>query len=549
MAEDGYYEFTGLSYGTYTLNATAQAASRTLDFYYPHCVMTLNVTLPLSARFKPNTALIVVDDDASYYAGEGGAWPDEIASAAQVLGFNVFVWNESLYGRPTLDVLLNENVSVVVWHAGTFWHYAVDDVDADTLMEFVERGGRLLLEGEDIAYDHVNDTFMQLVAHAAFMTDSVIASSVTPTTPHPVVYLLQDLPFAAQPPAPDGVAPLEGGVEVARYAGTNYTAIVAYDGLPAGSGARVVYVAFPLHYLNETVRSQLINNTLRWLSSSYYAIVSTDRPAYPLNATAIIAATVYNGTEPMAGLSVTALIYYPDGSVDSITLSDMGNGTYSSTYRIPGSAPQGEYRLIVLASVPGELPAYAETTFTVFTGLSFSFKVEDVNVESGVVKMLITVSNNASSVITSVEYRLNWSGKRYVAEPVDGAYDEVNETVAVVINASSLPAGEYAICVRALTELGASSEWVTYGLVVRDLAKRYNLVALTVKPFKPMNASDLARAVGPALQAVWMWDVEAQEFKGYVPGVSGPEDDFPIEMGYGYFVYLSEPAKLVEVRA
>jgi len=551
VASDGYYEFTGLSYGTYTLNVTASGASRTLNFYYPHCVMTINVTLPLAAQFEPNTVLIVVDDDASYYAGEGGAWPGEIAVVAQALGFNVFVWNESLYGRPTLDALLNENVSVVVWHAGTFWHYAVDDVDANILIEFVERGGRLLLEGEDIAYDHRNDTFMRRVAHAVYAVDDASAPSATPTAPHPVVHLLENIPFATRPPFPDGVTPVEGGVEAARYANTNYTAIVVYDGLPAGSGARVVYVAFPLHYVSEAERRQLINNTLRWLATSYYAIASTERPAYLPNSTMTIAAIVYNGTEPLAGLSVTARIYCPDGSVIMIPLSDLGNGTYRSTYRIPGSAPEGEYRLVVLASIPGELPAYAETTFSVLPlpALSFNFEVEDVTVESGVAKIVVTVSNNASTVITSVEYCLDWSGEGYVAEPEDGAYDEANETVIIVVNASALQAGEHTICVRALTELGVSSGWVTYGLVVRDLMERYNLVALTVKPFKPMTASDLARAIGAALQAVWRWNVGAQEFEGYVPGVSGPEDDFPIEVGYGYFIYLAEPAKLVEVRA
>ena len=87
----------------------------------------------------------------------------KIKNAVKALGFNVLLWNESQLGRPSLKLLTNENVTMVIWHTGTYWNYAVDSVDADTLIEFVKLGGRLLLEGEDIGYNHGNDTFKGII--------------------------------------------------------------------------------------------------------------------------------------------------------------------------------------------------------------------------------------------------------------------------------------------------------------------------------------------------------------------------------------------------
>jgi len=545
---NGYYEFKGLSYGTYTINVTAEGYMPcSFDFYYPHCVMTLNITL--CSPPPPNTVLVVVDDDAIYYLDQG-IWPDEIKNAVEALGFNVLLWNESQLGRPSLKLLTNENVTLVIWHTGTYSYYAVDSIDADTLIEFVKLGGRLLLEGEEIGYNHDNDTFMLYVAHAYYLTDNANAPSVEPVAKHPVVYGLTTIPFASQPPSPDGVAPAENGSEIARYTGIEYSAIVVYDEVPLGGNARVVYIAFPLHYVSSTERTVLIQNAVKWLTSSYYAIASTDKNTYMPGWNATISATIFNGTEPLAGAEVTAKICFPNGSLAAeIALNDLGNGTYIGNYKIPNTAPQGQYSVEIEALISGEIPVHAEAAFNVVASMPhFEFKVTGVLVESAVAEINITVSNNASVIITSVKYWLSGINEVYTAEPVDGVYDESNETVTIVVNASSLEASEYIVNVRAYTDLGADSEEAICCLIVRDLVKRYNLIALTVEPFKALMASDLAKVIGPSLQGVWWWDVEAQEFKGFIPGISPPEDDFPIKTGYGYFVYLTDQAKLVEVK-
>jgi len=546
VAANGYYEFTGLSYGTYTLEFSAEGyMTRTIDMYYPRRVVELNATLYGPPVIAENTVLIVVDDDASYCADEG-AWPEEITEVASAMGFNVFVWYESIRGRPSLDVLLHENVTVVVWHTGTYYYTVVDSVDANTLIQFVESGGRLLLEGEDIAYDHGDDEFMRKVAHAVFGVDAASGIGAESVIRHTVTYNITTAGFSEAPPWPDGVVPVEGGVEVMRYINSNYSAVVIYDDV-GGAGARVVYIAFPVHYLGNTTRRILLRNALDWLATSFRAFAETDRPSYWPGMNVTITARLYNGTEPLAEASVSAEVVMPNGTSIRLDLEGDGTGNFTAVYKLPADAPEGNYTVVVEANVTGHVPFYAETQFKVaVVTVSFAIKTVGVLVDSAVARINVTVWNNASLIIESVEYCFN--GTTYVAQPVDGAYDSWNETVVVVANCTELAEGEYEVVVAARCEMGFKSHNVTYVLVVRDLVARYNLIALTVKPFEPMRASDLARAVGPALAAVWRWDEEKQEFEGYIPGVSPPERDFPIEMGRGYFVYLNQPAKLVEVR-
>lgn len=48
-------------------------------------------------------------------------------------------------------------------------------------------------------------------------------------------------------------------------------------------------------------------------------------------------------------------------------------------------------------------------------------------------------------------------------------------------------------------------------------------------------------------RAVFAWNCTERRFVGFVPGVSPPERDFPVEFGRGYFLYLEEESVFVEV--
>jgi len=177
---------------------------------------------------------------------------------------------------------------------------------------------------------------------------------------------------------------------------------------------------------------------------------------------------------------------------------------------------------------------------------SFVVKVVDAKVVRQVIYLNITVKSNAT--ISAVQYGVNGSGWVSVEQPTDGEYDSSVENVEIVVNASSYEDGRYVITVRAVNVEGSSAERKVL-FVVRSLRAGYSLIALSCSPLKSMHASDIAAAVGPELTAIWRWRSDKQEFEGYIPGFSGPERDFPIVIGEGYFIYLTSPSKLVELGA
>jgi hypothetical protein len=209
--------------------------------------------------------LLVVDDDGMFCT-DTGVWPNEIISALEACGFRVFVWSEREMGRPALNHLLD--ALGVVWHCGTYRYVAVDYMDAEMLIQYINMGGSLVLEGENIGWDHGSDQFMLEVAHAFFGTD-IAGYDFTVTAPtHPVS---RELPSQfsivveppSLPPFPDGVYPTNGGIEVVRYTASAYLGIVAFESITT----RTVYISFSTHYLSSSIRDQLIENSVKYAVS------------------------------------------------------------------------------------------------------------------------------------------------------------------------------------------------------------------------------------------------------------------------------------------
>jgi len=210
--------------------------------------------------------LIVNDDDGS--ASVSGTSLQEFESALTAAGYDYQVWNESSMGNPSLDFLTN--FKLVIWTCGDYWYGAVDPTDAVTLESYVAQGGNILLEGEDIGYDHHADSFMVNVAHAIFQVDNTGALGLTVTAPtHPVTQgLPANFAWLTDPPYDDGVTPTNGGFEVIRYTDTSWTAVTVFDGTGTSNGS-IVYYTFPMHCLAQSERDTLIINSVKWLLPRY----------------------------------------------------------------------------------------------------------------------------------------------------------------------------------------------------------------------------------------------------------------------------------------
>jgi len=223
-------------------------------------VITNNVkSLIVLVQVLPDILIVADDDGGSWISGTS---LQEFESALTALGYDYWVWNESSMGNPPLDFLTK--FELVIWTCGDYWNWAVDPTDAVTLESYLAQGGNILLEGEDIGYDHDADGFMVNVAHAIMQVDGTGAPGLTVTDPtHPVT---SDLPtsftWLTDPPYDDGVSPTNGGAEVIQYTGTTWTAVTVFKG--AGNGS-VVYYAFPLYCLAESHGVTLAINSINWL--------------------------------------------------------------------------------------------------------------------------------------------------------------------------------------------------------------------------------------------------------------------------------------------
>lgn len=267
----------------------------------------------VSVQILPDILIVADNDGRSHIRGTSLS---EFESALKAADYDYFVWDELSMGRPPLDFL--KKFSLVVWTCGDYWSGAVDPTDATTLEAYLAQGGNIILEGEDIGYDHHDDRFMVNVAHALFETDYTGAPGLTVTNPtHPVT---RDLPtsitWVTYPPSDDGVSPTNGGFEVIRYTETEWTAVTVFEGTSLGY---VVYYAFPLYCLGQSIRNTLVINSIE----RDVAIVDVTASPSVVTAgeTVFIGVTVENQGTITETFDVA--VYYDDVLIETSTATNL----------------------------------------------------------------------------------------------------------------------------------------------------------------------------------------------------------------------------------
>jgi hypothetical protein len=233
--------------------------------------------------------IIIVNDNDGNYSINGTSL-QTFGSALESVGYDYVVWNESKMGNPPLGILTK--FEFVIWTCGDYWSTAVDSTDVPTLMSYLAAGGNVILEGEDIGYNHNNDGFMINVAHALYQVDKTGAPGLTVySSDHPVVAgLPNSFPWLVTPRYDDGTSPVNGGIEVLRYTNTTWAAVTVFDGRNIQSGSSV-YFAFPLYCLGQTEAEKLVLNSLRWLDGltvalnpQYSVVVAGQQVEFQVNA-------------------------------------------------------------------------------------------------------------------------------------------------------------------------------------------------------------------------------------------------------------------------
>jgi archaellum component FlaF (FlaF/FlaG flagellin family) len=214
--------------------------------------------------------LVVSCDTGAYFAK--GTSLSEIELALKSAGYRYDVWIKSINGRPTLEIL--ENYPVIIWTCGDYSGKALDRDDAVLLEKYLNIGGNILIEGENVAENNP-DSYSGLWSTVLHITGYLGPNPAPGLTVldanHPIVQGLPiNLTWAVIPKSPDSVKPSNGAYAVIKYTftsykGEEYAAVVVFDGALSGTGS-VVYYSFPIFCLIQDQINLLISNSIRWLT-------------------------------------------------------------------------------------------------------------------------------------------------------------------------------------------------------------------------------------------------------------------------------------------
>ncbi len=369
-----------------TLNATftGTETAKTYNFAFSICDEFNNCASSGNYSFNVlpcigNPVLIVSDEN--YFAGQ-------LESS-----YCVSQWGRSESLVPELPYL--QRFDAVIWSAGNDTKN-VDENDAIVLMDYVKNGGRLLLEGGEIAYKHRDDNFMREVAHSVYAEDFLFTTadangggatydnSISVSAKHPVVSGLSSFDINAETgPYPDAVLPANGGVSLADW-NSGKSAMVIFNDFNAAN-ARVLFLPFTFNALEQSVQNQLLNNSMNWLLTDSNIDLGVDDiilPSYAIEGNSQIDFSLTNDQS-------TQLEVYVDGGLRQ-TLNVSGN---TATANLALSAGEHTIEAFINPSFSIREKNYLNNS------LKKTFRVATSEADLAVIGLTITPSNPKSGEI------------------------------------------------------------------------------------------------------------------------------------------------------
>lgn len=249
---------------TVIVNSTSQKASGTYNLVVKinpqHTVIESNYTnneinssIYICNKFN---VLIIADDDTESRVGNSTDNADFITDILNKNGYCTSIWDESSQGTPKIDYL--NNFDVVVWSSGNYWNVAINETDIELLNQYK---GNIIYEGSDIAFDHINDSFMQNKLHAILVKDLMILNNTQlELKQHKILDGITNITLnASMCPFPDTVITIDSD-SVANLPNGN-SMIVAYN----KTRNRVVYFTFAISCIQENTRENLIKNSIEFV--------------------------------------------------------------------------------------------------------------------------------------------------------------------------------------------------------------------------------------------------------------------------------------------
>ena len=284
--------------GTYSLIAPANITFYIMGNapgYYVYLSLPLYINNTTIYDFKatpifgyhPLQVLVVADNDDGYVTGGVDATVLRVLALNGTNGIIMRLWNKSEQGLPYFAILTGD-FPAIFWSASTVFSgglpAAINREDAEALYQFlIYSMGGYLVEGEDVGYDwwYYSPVYYIILLRSLWATDDTGTGNITIVRPtHPLAENLPTLvELVAVPPFPDGVYPVLGGLDLANYTYnatniSNYTAIVFYNGSmyfnpmvdqTVYPESKIVYITYPMIYMNNTDFNILTMNALMWL--------------------------------------------------------------------------------------------------------------------------------------------------------------------------------------------------------------------------------------------------------------------------------------------
>ncbi|GEM_PF-1675689 len=205
------------------------------------------------------------------------AWTQKIKE----LGYCTTAWKTSQNGSPSLAFL--KAFDAVVWATGNRFGYGIDANDANLLQPFIASGGKLFLEGSDIASEHALDGFMENVAHASFEEEKNNNETIALTQKsHPLTANLGNVSLdSAKAPFADAIMPANNAVSILGFAEGESIIVAAEDANQNYS--RTIFASFALNALDENSQNTLVSNALYWLTQPQAPILNCPTQEIPKN--------------------------------------------------------------------------------------------------------------------------------------------------------------------------------------------------------------------------------------------------------------------------
>lgn len=116
----------------------------------------------LPSTCYPKPVLIVQDNDGVTPNDNGQNWLADAENWTACFQ----TWNTSEMGTPSLLVL--QRFKPVIWSTGNHFANTLDQNETMVLQQFVDSGGRLLIEGSDVSSEHAFDSIAYDLLHAEF---------------------------------------------------------------------------------------------------------------------------------------------------------------------------------------------------------------------------------------------------------------------------------------------------------------------------------------------------------------------------------------------